>query len=82
MMGIIEPILAGLSISLINKYIINNDCLSNFVMSFIRKKSIDIEKRNISKDSSSDSVDSYTGIISDINNHLIHHSILLYIIYK
>ena len=78
MMGIIEPILAGLSISLINKYIINNDCVSNFVLSLIMNKS----KRHISNSSSdlenidyirNNSVESYTtGIIDDINNHLIH----------
>ena len=70
--GIIEPVLVGLSISLINKYIINNDCLSKFVLSFIRNKSNNIEKRRNSN-SSSDSIESYTAaVIDDINNHLIH----------
>ena len=45
MIGIVEPILVGLSISLINKHIINNYCLSNFVLSFIRRKSKNIEQR-------------------------------------
>ena len=64
----------------------------NVVFSIIRNKSKNIEKRPISNSSSdlenidyirNNSVESYTtGIIDDINNHLIHsHSILLYIIY-
>ena len=86
--GICEPILAGIGISLINKYIIHNDCLYNCLSNYI--KHIKFNKRNeIKKNNSSSSselenndylrktsAESYTtSIVSDIsnhNNHLIH----------
>lgn len=66
-LGIVEPIIAGITISLINKYIINNNCLYNYIFKFRQLNSTSIERRE-----SSDSSSSTTTVLSDIALNHIH----------